>query len=60
MAAMEIQSGFGRPITVRFHDDIAVLEIDRGENRINFDFFDRFNAALDEIERYVFFKCEPV
>ena len=45
------QSGFGSPITVDYVDNVAIITMRRGDNRFNMDFVDRFNKALDEVER---------
>uniref|UniRef100_A0A2C9M1D0 Uncharacterized protein n=1 Tax=Biomphalaria glabrata TaxID=6526 RepID=A0A2C9M1D0_BIOGL len=35
-----------------FSHDIAIIVIDRGENRLNLEFLTTFNSLLDDVERY--------
>ena len=42
-----------RLLEVSFADNYAVLSMKNGENRINMEFLNQFNSALDEIERYL-------
>ena len=46
------QSGREGRTWVEYRDDVAILWMDRGENRINDLFLDSINSALDEIERF--------
>ena len=47
-------AGALRAVTVSFVEHgIAVLRMQRGENRINKEFIDAFNSCLDEVERSV-------
>ncbi len=46
------QSGIRGSVEVRFQGQVAVVQLKRGENRINDSFFDEYNRALDEVERY--------
>ena len=48
---LEAQSGYGQPITVRFQDNVAIIQMNRNENRFNLDFIEQFDKALDEVER---------
>ena len=48
---LEAQSGYGLPITVRFQDNVAIIQMNRNDNRFNLEFVQRFNQALDEVER---------
>jgi len=36
-------------ITVEFHDNVAIITMRDGENRINHEFLKNFNSALDEV-----------
>ena len=47
------QSGYGQEITVTFQDNVAVIQMSRGENRCNLDMVQRFHKALDIVERSV-------
>ena len=49
--ATPLQSGLDGSITIKYINDIAVIELNRGENRLNIDFLSKFHNALDEIER---------
>jgi enoyl-CoA hydratase/carnithine racemase len=51
MAAANSQSGHGGSINVHWDSNIAVIKLDRGENRMNMEFIDQMNAALDEALR---------
>lgn len=42
-----------RLFEVSFADNYALLSMKNGENRINMEFLNQFNSALDEIERYL-------
>ena len=45
-------AGAVRAVTVSFIEyGIAVLRMQRGENRINKEFLEAFNSCLDEVER---------
>ena len=46
-----VMSGTDGSVDVAFIYDLAVLRTNRGENRINDDFIDMMNAALDKVER---------
>lgn len=43
-----------RSMTVTFHGNIAILEMNFGENRLNLEFMKELNKALDTVERYAF------
>ena len=43
-----LQSGRGGQIRVHYDDDVAVITMDRGENRINDEFIEQMNSALDQ------------
>ena len=43
------QSGFDGLVTVTFHDNVAVITMDCGQNRSNKLMTKRMNKALDEI-----------
>ena len=47
-----VMSGSNGTVDVEFVNDLAVVRMNRGENRINDDFIDMMHAALDEVERY--------
>ena len=50
--AKSSMAGALRAVTVSFIEHgIAVLRMQRGENRINREFIDAFNSCLDEVER---------
>ena len=49
-----------RLIEVSFADNYAVLSMKNGENRVNMEFLNQFNSALDEIERYLLLSCVVV
>ena len=51
MPDIPLQSGTDGSIEVRFDDEIAVVTIKRGENRINTSFYEELNKALDKVER---------
>ena len=51
MSDIPPQSGTDGSIDVHFDDEIAVVTIKRGENRINTSFYEELNKALDEVER---------
>ena len=48
------QSGTDGSIEVSFKDDIAIIKLKRGENRINQDLVEQFHTALDEVLEQVF------
>ena len=48
---LHAQSGYGQEITVTWHNNVAIIHMNRGENRFNQDFCQRFEKALDEVER---------
>ena len=48
---MATQSGSDGVVTVSFHGNVALLTIDRGENRLNPSFLDAMHGALDKVER---------
>lgn len=48
-----VQSGIDGSIEVQFVDDCAILSINRGDNRINGDFIQKMNQALDKVQRLV-------
>ena len=41
-------------------DDIAIVVMDRGENRLNIDFLESMSTILDHVEKYAFFFVENV
>lgn len=43
------QDGYGRVVSVAYRSDIAIITMDRGENRMNDEFIDQMNSALDEV-----------
>jgi enoyl-CoA hydratase/carnithine racemase len=45
----KLQSGRDGKITVEFSDRMAIIRMDRGENRFNKHFIDEMNAALDTV-----------
>ena len=51
MSNILLQSGINGSIDVQFEDDIAILTIRRGENRVNDSFLDEFSRALDKVKR---------
>ena len=51
MPDIPLQSGTDGSIEVHFDDEIAVVTIKRGENRINTSFYEELNKALDKVER---------
>jgi enoyl-CoA hydratase/carnithine racemase len=46
-----LQDGFGGIVKVRTESDVAIITMERGENRMNNEFIDQVNAALDEALR---------
>ena len=46
-----VQSGADGTIDVEFVDSIAILRMNRGENRINDDFIQKMESALDQVEK---------
>ena len=58
----ESEEGMAQPrlIEVSFADNYAVLSMKNGENRVNMEFLNQFNSALDEIERYLLLSCVVV
>ena len=43
------ESGYHGTIDVTFHEDIALLRMNCGENRSNPSFYTKFHAALDRV-----------
>ncbi len=48
---VQAQSGYGKPVTVEFVNDVAVVTMRRGDNRFNYDFVQAMHKAFDEVER---------
>jgi len=46
-----LQDGYGGRVRVRTESDVAIITMERGENRMNNEFIDQVNAALDEALR---------
>jgi len=42
------QNGYGSRVNIDYISDVAVITIDRGENRMNDEFIDQMHAAMDE------------
>lgn len=47
-----LQNGYGGSVGVRTESDVAIITIDRGENRMNDEFIDQVNGAMDEALRH--------
>ena len=45
------QNGSDGSIDIEYRDTIAILCMNRGENRCNLDFVEKMNEALDAVER---------
>ena len=43
------ESGYNGTIDVTFHEDIALLRMNCGENRSNPSFYKKFHTALDRV-----------
>ena len=52
-ATLPKQSGTDGQVTVDFQGNVAILTMDRGENRFNMNFMDAMHEALDKVLRYV-------
>ena len=48
-----LQDGHGSRVKIDYISDVAVITIDRGENRMNDEFIDQINAAMDEALRFI-------
>lgn len=46
-----LQDGYGGQVNVDYKSDVAIITMDRGENRMNDEFLDQMNAAFDEALR---------
>ena len=51
--SLSAQNGIDGEVTVSFHGNVAVVTIDRGENRFNLSFLDAMHTALDKVQRLV-------
>ena len=45
------QAGSDGHIHITYKHNVAILQMDRGENRLNLDFCKKMHQALDAIER---------
>jgi len=48
-----LQDGHGSRVQIDYQSDVAIIVIDRGENRMNDEFIDQINAAMDEALRFI-------
>jgi len=48
-----LQDGHGSRVQIDYQSDVAIIIVNRGENRMNDEFIDQMNAAMDEALRFI-------